>query len=153
MSLARDENLLILLTHPGEEMTQAAPLIAEACRAARTPVLVVLTDGSAPDGNQARAEAKAAATRAAALALGVPEHRVFLLGLMEGKAGPAIHTRLVAALIFLMWSRDCGVLVVTPGDSADHASALAAAEAVARETGVGLVPYSARMLAARTTSS
>lgn len=140
--LAVTENLLILVTHPGEEVTRVPGLIAEACRRARTPLLVVLTDGSAPDGDQARAEAKAAATREAALRLGVPENRVFLLGLMQGQAPApetALHTRLVAALIFLMWSRDCGVILVPRGDSADHACAWSAAVAVARETGVELV--------------
>jgi LmbE family N-acetylglucosaminyl deacetylase len=141
--LARQENLLILLTHPGEEVTRAGPLIAEACRRARTPLVVVLTDGSAPDGDQARAEAKAAATRNAARGLGVPEHRVFLLGLMEGHApaaGTALHAKLVAALVFLMWSRDCGVIVPLRGPGPDHACAWSAAEAVARETGVRITP-------------
>lgn len=139
--LTRQENLLILLTHPGEEVTRGAALIARACRQARTPLVVVLTDGSAPDGDQARAEAKAAATRAAARGLGVPEHRVFLLGLLEGQApgpGTALHAKLVAALIFLMWSRDCGVIVAARGTSPDHACAWSAAEAVATQSGVRL---------------
>ena len=140
--LTRQENLLILLTHPGEEVTRAAALIRAACRQARTPLVVVLTDGSAPDGDQARAEAKAAAVRRAAQGLGVPEHRVFLLGLIEGQApaaGTALHGKLVAALIFLMWSRDCGVIAVARGPGADHASAWSAAQAVAAESGVRLV--------------
>ncbi|MEI6159819.1 MAG: PIG-L family deacetylase, partial [Roseococcus sp.] len=134
---AGTENLLILVTHPGEEVTRCGDLIALACRRARTPLLVVLTDGSAPDGDQARAEAKAAAVHQAARGLGVPEHRVFLLGLLEGQApapGTALHAKLVAALIFLMWSRDCGVILAAQGESADHACARSAADAVARET-------------------
>ncbi|MBX9750152.1 MAG: hypothetical protein K5Q68_11100 [Roseococcus sp.] len=139
--LTRHENLLVLLTHPGEEATRAGALIAQACRQARTPLVVVLTDGSAPDGDQGRAEAKAAAVREAARDLGVPEHRVFLLGLLEGQApqaGTPLHAKLVAALIFLMWSRDCGVIAVMRGPCADHASAWSAAEVVAAETGVRL---------------
>ncbi|UPY35807.1 PIG-L family deacetylase [Sediminicoccus sp. KRV36] len=140
--LAATENLLILVTHPGEEVTRCEALIAEACRRARTPLLVVLSDGSGPHGDQALAEARAAATRSAARRLGVPEHRVFLLGLMQGRTprpGTALHAKLVAALIFLMWSRDCGVIIVPRGDSPDHDCAWSAAEAVARETGVGLL--------------
>lgn len=140
--LTRRENLLILLTHPGEEVTRAGEVIAQACRGARTPLVVVLTDGSAPDGDQARAEAKAASVRQAAGGLGVPEHRVFLLGLLEGQApepGTPLHAKLVAALIFLMWSRDCGVIAVARGPGADHACAWSAAEAVAAETDVRLV--------------
>ena len=143
MSLARDENLLILLTHPGEALAQPRILIAQACGAARTPLLVVLTDGSAPDtdpnGAQARADAKAPATRGNALAMGLPEHRVFLLGLLDGTAGPAIHARLVAALISLMWSRDGGVIAVARGHSPDHASAWAAGRAVADQTGMAFM--------------
>jgi LmbE family N-acetylglucosaminyl deacetylase len=140
--LTRRENLLVLLTHPGEEVIRAGALIAQACRQARTPLVVVLTDGSAPDGDQARAEARAASVRQAARGLGVPQHRVFLLGLLEGHPpapGKALHAKLVAALIFLMWSRDCGVIVVARGPSADHACAWSAAEAVAAESGVRLV--------------
>ena len=136
------ENLLILATHPGEEVSRCAAIITASCRRARTPLLVVLTDGSAPDGDPARAEAKAAAIRNAARAMGMPENRVFLLGLLEGQApdaGSALHAKLVAALIFLMWSRDCGVIVVARGASADHASAWSASQAVAAKTGGGLV--------------
>jgi len=137
--LARTENLLILVTHPGEEETRCGALIAAACRQARVPVLAVLTDGSGPDGDAARAERRAAQTRASAQRLGMQDHRVFLLGLVEGtapKAGTPLAAKLIEALIFLMWSRDCGVIVAPAGAHGDAGAAWSAAEAVARITGV-----------------
>ena len=148
--LAATENLFVLATRPGEETLCCGGLIALALERGRLPVVAVLTDGGGTDPAEAtrRAEARARESRAATAALGLPEERLFLLGLYEGMApasGTPFHEQLLAALIFLMWSRDCNV-IVAPRERAgrhDHAVAEAAARTVAEQTGVGLVLYDA----------
>ncbi len=137
--LIERENLLVLATHPGDEVVWCGGLIARACLRGRPPLVAIMTDGT-PD--TALAEAKARQASAAAAALGLPEGRLFLLGLHRGSApvpGGGLFRALVAGLHFLMWSRDCGVIVAPAGGDADATSAAAAAQALAADTGVGLI--------------
>ena len=135
------ENLLVLATHPGEEVLHCGALIARACARGRPPLVAIMTDGGQ---DSALAEARAQQARAAAMALGLPEGRLFLLGIHRGtapQAGSALFAALVSGLHFLMWSRDCGVIVAPAAGDGDAASAAAAARTLADETGVALMRH------------
>jgi len=139
-ALVECENLLVLAAHPGEEVLHCGGLIAQACLRGRPPVVAVMTDGG---NDTALAEARARQARAAAAALGLPAGRLFLLGLHYGTApamGSELFRGLVAGLHFLMWSRDCGVILApapAPGD-ADADCAAAAARRLAEDSPVAL---------------
>lgn len=139
--LLETENLLVLATHPGEEVLSCGALIARACARGRPPLVAIITDGGE---DTALAEALAHQARAAAAALGLPEGRLFLLGLHRGTApmpGSALFRALVGGLHFLMWSRDCGVILAPEAGPGDAATAAAAAAMLAAETGVGLARH------------
>lgn len=141
VELLDSENLLVLATHPGDEVVWCGALIARACLRGRPPLVAIMTDGGQDD---ALAEARAAQARAAAAALGLPDGRLFLLGLHRGTApapGSTLFQALVAGLHFLMWSRDCGVIVAPEGGDADARAAAAAARLLAEETGVALMHH------------
>ena len=140
-ALIERENLLVLATHPGEEVLFCGALIARACARGRPPLVAIMTDGGQ---DTVLAETRARQARAAAAALGLPEGRLFLLGLHRGTApepGGALFRALVAGLHFLMWSRDCGVIVAPAGGDGDASSAAAAAQALAGDTGVALMRH------------
>ncbi len=159
-TLAATENLLVLAAHPGEEVLHCGGLIAHACARGRPPLVALLTDGAAGPDADARAADLARRAHQAAAALGLPPARLFLFGLHPGAAAdPVLHAALIDALCFLMWSRDCGVLVAPPPGGPDHAAARNAAQAVAARTGIGTLaaegapftpptPAAARKLAA-----
>ncbi len=133
-TLVATENLLVLAAVPGEEVRHCGGLIAHACARGRPPLVALLTDGAESD---AEAAAVARRARQAAAALGLPETRLFLFGLRRGAAADAVmQAALVDALHFLMWSRDCAVLVAPPVGGVDHAAARDAARVVAVRTGV-----------------
>jgi hypothetical protein len=140
-ALVEAENLLVLATHPGEEVLYCGGLIAQACLRGRPPVVAVMTDGGR---DTALAEARARQARAAAAALGLPAARLFLLGLHRGTAPSSsseLFRGLVAGLHFLMWSRDCGVILAPASGDADAASAAAAARSLAEDGTVALMHH------------
>jgi LmbE family N-acetylglucosaminyl deacetylase len=142
-ALVECENLLVLATHPGEEVLHCGGLIAQACLRGRPPVVAVMTDGG---NDTALAEARARQARAAAAALGLPAGRLFLLGLHYGTApamGNELFRGLVAGLHFLMWSRDCGVILAPASGDADADCAAAAARCVAEDSAVALWQHGA----------
>ena len=143
-TITSEENLLILAPRPGDESLHCGGLIARCCRRGRPPYVVVLTDGlTASDASHE------AATRAAARRLGLPANRLLLAGLYYNTLptqGPAFEA-IVHGITTVMWARDCNI-VCAPWPSPDPArqqdDATAAhriAEAVARESGVGLLSY------------
>lgn len=145
LRLAATENLLVLVTRPGEETALCGALIAEACARGRPPLVAVLTDGSggAADG-AARAQAWEHALGRATERLGLPRSRLFLFGLHDGtapEAGTPVFEALIRAVHFLMWSRDCGVVVAPEGGAGDHAVAAGVAAEVAARTGVRRVVF------------
>ncbi|WP_368417909.1 PIG-L family deacetylase [Rhodovarius sp.] len=140
-ALVECENLLVLATHPGEEVLHCGGLIAQACLRGRPPVVAVMTDGGR---DTALAEARARRARAAAAALGLPAGRLFLLGLHYGTApamGSELFRGLVAGLHFLMWSRDCGVILAPASGDADADCAAAAARCLAEDSAVALCQH------------
>jgi LmbE family N-acetylglucosaminyl deacetylase len=145
--LVRAETLFILATRPWEALTLTGGLIAEACARGRPPLVAALTDGSG-GGAEAEAAARAAAAeralRAGLAALGLKRDRLFLFGLHDGslpEAPAAFQDAVIRAVAFLMWQRDCGVLVAPPaGDGAtDHDAGARVAAEIATRTGVGLL--------------
>ncbi len=135
------ENLLVLATHPGEEVFWCGALIARACARGRPPMVAIMTDGGQ---DTELAEARARQARAAAAALGLPEGRLFLLGLHRGTApapGSGLFRALVAGLHFLMWSRDCGVILAPADGDADARAAGEAARVLAAESCVALMRH------------
>jgi LmbE family N-acetylglucosaminyl deacetylase len=135
------ENLLVLATHPGDEVLRCGALIAHACARGRPPLVAIMTDGAQ---DNAVAEASARHARAAAAALGLPEGRLFLLGVHRGTApspGSRLFQALVSGLHFLMWSRDCGLIVAPWDGDADAATAAAAAHQLADDSGVAMLSH------------
>jgi len=142
---------LILAPHPDDESLGCGGLIATCCAMGRPPVVVVLTDGAASHPGSAAfpparlVALRAAETRAAVAALGLPPSRLHLMGLPDGQvphAGPAMeHAAATVAAI----ARDSGVGTILgtwehdPHD--DHAAAHAIAARAAVLAGVRLLSY------------
>ena len=143
-TITGQENLLILAPRPGDESLHCGGLIAGCCRRGRPPYIVVLTDGvTASDPS------REAATRAATRRLGLPANRLLLAGLFYNALptqGPAFDA-IVHGITTVMWARDCNVICApwpTPDPARRQDDATAThriAEAVARQSGVGLLSY------------
>lgn len=131
--------LLLLAVRPDDLAGTAADVIAAAARRGRPPLVVCAGDG-VPPGDTAALAARAARAaedlRGAMEAVGVPRHRVLVLGLPE-VPGPQGRLRapLVAALVFLAWSRDCGAILCA-GQGEEAARLVACAADAAAELGL-----------------
>jgi LmbE family N-acetylglucosaminyl deacetylase len=150
-TIVGDENLLILVPHPGDESVFCGGLIARLCRRGWPPFVMVLTDGSASDGlNNEAARARLAnqrrrETQEALRLLGLPAHRLLMAGLFERSltADGAPFERLVEGVTMVMWARDCNVICAPweSGSGGDVAVAHRVACQVAAGSGVGQVFY------------
>ncbi len=143
-TITGQENLMILAPRPGDESLHCGGLIARSCRRGRPPYVVVLTDGATVSD-----PSREAATRAATRALGLPANRLLLAGLFYNTLptqGPAFDA-IVHGITTVMWARDCNIICAPwpspdparPRD--DAAAAHRIAEAVADQSGVGLLSY------------
>ena len=125
------ETLLILAERPGDAAPGCGALIAARCRAGRPPFVVVLTDGPVTDA------AADGVVRRELAGLGLDGDRMLMFGLAGAlpSAGPVFDAA-VRAVCFVMWRRDCNLVLALAGGVAG-----AVARAVAGESGVGLGEY------------
>jgi len=146
------ENVLILAPHPGDESLFCGGLIAELCRLGRPPFVMVLDDGSASHPHSSTYSAEHLAhlhereTRAAVRHLGLQPARLLMVGLLDGSPPSAegpIFKAVVRAVAFVMWARDCNVLLAPAPNTPDpaHEATYRIARAVVAETGVGVLFY------------
>ena len=142
---------LILAPHPDDESLGCGGLIAACCAMGWPPIVVVLTDGArSHPGSAAFPPARlvalrAAETRAAVAALGLPPSRLHFMGLPDGqvpRTGLAMeHTAAALAAI----ARDSGVGTILgtwehdPHD--DHVAAHVIASRAAALAGARLLSY------------
>jgi LmbE family N-acetylglucosaminyl deacetylase len=142
---------LVLAPHPDDESLGCGGLIAACCARGTPPVVAVLTDGAmSHPGSRAfpaarLAEIRAAETREAVAALGMPRDRLHFLGLPDGRAprdgaGLEQAAACVAALaraagattILATWEHD---------PHPDHVAAQAIARRAAALAGARVVSY------------
>jgi LmbE family N-acetylglucosaminyl deacetylase len=142
---------LILAPHPDDESLGCGGLIATCCAMGRPPVVVVLTDGAASHPGSAAfpparlVALRAAETRAAVAALGLPPSRLHLMGLPDGQVprlGPPMeHAAATVATI----ARDSGVGTILctweHDPHADHVAAHVIASRAAALAGARLLSY------------
>ena len=156
-AITGDENLLILVSAPGEEALCCGGLIAEACQRGRPPFVIVLGDGTATHPHSAAyppdrlANLHDRETRAALACLGLPPGRLLMAGVHDGAIplGGAAFDAVVRAVTLVMWARDCNVICAPwPGPDRNgvvhvQGAAWTIARAVAAASGVGLLACAA----------
>ncbi len=142
---------LVLAPHPDDESLGCGGLIAACCARGTPPVVAVLTDGAMSHPRSRafpaarRVALRAAETRAAVAALGLPSERLHFLGLRDGAAprdGSALEEAAVrvaalarragAATILATWEHD---------PHPDHVAAHAIARRAAALAGARVVSY------------
>lgn len=142
---------LVLAPHPDDESLGCGGLIAACCAMGRPPIVVVLTDGAGSHPNSvvfppARLVAlRAAETRAALTALGLPPSRLHVMGLPDGqvpRAGPAME-HAAAALAEIAQRGGVGTILCTweHDPHPDHVAAHAIAARAATLVGARLLSY------------
>lgn len=142
---------LILAPHPDDESLGCGGLIAACCAMGRPPIVVVLTDGAGSHTGSAAfpparlVALRAAETRAAVAALGLPSSRLHLMGLPDGQAPRAglPMERAADALAQIARRGGVGTILGTwehdPHD--DHVAAHAIASRAAALAGARLLSY------------
>lgn len=146
-----NENLMVLVAHPGDESLACGGLIAHSCSRGRPPFVMVLGDGSAshprsvawpPDRLAGLHERE---TRKALGCLGLDDERLLMIGLFDGTIPQTgvVFEAVVRAVIQVMWRMDCNVVCAPWPQSCDpaHRSTHAIARAVASRSGVGHLSY------------
>jgi LmbE family N-acetylglucosaminyl deacetylase len=142
---------LILAPHPDDESLGCGGLIAACCAMGRPPIVVVLTDGAqSHPGSAAFPPARlvalrAAETREAVAALGLPPSRLHFMGLPDGQVPRAGAAMEHAAAALAAMARDGGVGTVLGtweyDPHGDHVAAHAIASRAAVLAGVRLLSY------------
>ncbi len=142
-AITGNENLLILAPRPGDESFRCGGLIATLCRRGRPPFVMVLQDGTHSHPNSVHfppdrlANQHDRETRAAVQALGLPDGRLLMAGVYDGRlpSAGAGFGAVVRAVTLVMWARDCNVICAPSGEAWPIAAAVAA------ESGVGLLAF------------
>ncbi len=142
---------LILAPHPDDESLGCGGLIAACCAMGRPPIVVVLTDGArSHPGSAAFPPARlvalrAAETRAAVAALGLPPSRLRFMGLPDGEVPCAGAAMEHAAAALAAIARDGGVGTILGtwkhDPHADHVAAHVIAGRAAALAGARLLSY------------
>lgn len=146
-----DKSCLILAPHPDDESLGCGGLIAACCAAARAPIVVILTDGSASHPGSAQyPPAKLAALREhetmrAVHIFGLPLERLRFLREPDSKApraGPAFDA-VVLRICDWLHAFDCSAILAPwrLDPHGDHAAAAEVAAETSNMTGVRLVSY------------
>jgi LmbE family N-acetylglucosaminyl deacetylase len=139
-----DRRALILAPHADDESLGCGGLIAAACAAGTSPLVLILTDGAASHpGSAAYPRDRLRALReteadAAMAALGLPEKNLFFLRFPDTKLA-GFHGRAVTRIIEIARAYHCGLLIAPwAGDPhADHE----AAAAIAADCGLPVLFY------------